>query len=401
MKLTRIIAIIIGILCISQVFAQPKESKPTLTHNQIARQAYLNTDASQLKGTIITLYLEQKIVPEKNILWCSTFQLAWNKLYKLNNGQIRLRPASPMADILNKRGASKADIDDASYVAMAGFAEDGLVKKIRQELRRKFNGQESLDLLNQYAPGSGLMMYAYLFKSLSFEYKFERYNSKLTFQGDDVECFGRDRHVIYGKTDSSKLKDQISILDFVNEDNFIIELKSLEKNDHLIFAKVLPQSTLGETISNVQDRITGHLPVTLPEMPSLYVPVLNLDILRDFVEVKGRTIQSSNTRLNGKPISSALQSIHFRLDENGAALKAKAIITTSSTSNEPIMEFNKPYLILLQREGAKKPYFALWVGNTNLLLPAGAGRPVSLPFTYPWKSYNWDPNQFSDTSGSR
>ncbi|MHB1456242.1 MAG: hypothetical protein ACYC0V_04940 [Armatimonadota bacterium] len=34
------------------------------------------------------------------------------------------------------------------------------------------------------------------------------------------------------------------------------------------------------------------------------------------------------------------------------------------------MAFNKPYLVFLQRKEARNPYFALWVGNTELLVPA-------------------------------
>ena len=32
-----------------------------------------------------------------------------------------------------------------------------------------------------------------------------------------------------------------------------------------------------------------------------------------------------------------------------------------------VMIFNKPFLIMLQRSDAKMPYFALWIGNAELL----------------------------------
>ena len=31
--------------------------------------------------------------------------------------------------------------------------------------------------------------------------------------------------------------------------------------------------------------------------------------------------------------------------------------------------FDKPFLIMLQRKDAEMPYFALWVDNTELLMP--------------------------------
>jgi len=33
------------------------------------------------------------------------------------------------------------------------------------------------------------------------------------------------------------------------------------------------------------------------------------------------------------------------------------------------MIFDKPFLVVLRREGAKAPYFALWVDNAELLVP--------------------------------
>jgi hypothetical protein len=32
--------------------------------------------------------------------------------------------------------------------------------------------------------------------------------------------------------------------------------------------------------------------------------------------------------------------------------------------------FNKPFLILMKRADAPQPYFAMWVGNASLLVPA-------------------------------
>lgn len=374
MKITGVIILVIiaGIVGCTQAFAQPKGNKPAPTHNQIAGPAYLKRNANELKGTIITPHLEQRITPGKNVLWCSTFQLAWNELYKLSGGPIRLKPASSMAEILNKRGASKVDIDDASYVAMAGFAEDGLVKKIRQELKRKFRGQESPDLLNKYAPTSGFMAYGYLFKMLPFEWAFDRLRHGLTFADTKVESFGIEQYAPERELREAKSGKQISILDYRSQDDFIIELKTRQKKDHLILAKVTPKQTLEQTVHMVTDRMAHGKRSKFAESATLSVPVLDFDLLKSYPEIQEHTILSSNKRLNGQPIDGALQSIRLRLDETGAVVKSEAIMWKLAVSNNLI--FNKPFLVLLKREGAKNPYFALWVGNSELLLPAGTGK---------------------------
>jgi hypothetical protein len=48
-------------------------------------------------------------------------------------------------------------------------------------------------------------------------------------------------------------------------------------------------------------------------------------------------------------------------------LKSEAIDVSGLTERNLV--FDKPFLILLKRREAKRPYFALWVGNAELLVP--------------------------------
>ncbi|MHB1000065.1 MAG: hypothetical protein ACYC27_12545 [Armatimonadota bacterium] len=354
---------------------QPKHGM-ALTHNEIAGPAYLKANAKELQGTIVTPHLEQKIVPGKNVLWCSTFQLAWNELMTLGEGPVTLKPASPAADILNKQTATKDDLDDASYVAMAGFIEDGAVDKIKQELNQKFNGQESPDLLDNL-PATGAIAYGYLFKSLPFEWAFDRFSNNLSFQDTPVECFGISQYTPDNDPMEAKQGKQVSVIDAKGNDDFIIELKTLQKDDRLILAKIPPKSTLQETVKMVQDRVESAEPSEMQGMIDLYVPVLDFDLMKSYSEIKDHSIQCSNQRLNGQPIIDALQSIRFRLDETGAVLKSEAMLVMGSSILSINLVFDKPFLVLLQRKDAKNPYLAVWIGNTELLLPEGTRSPYS------------------------
>ena len=60
----------------------------------------------------------------------------------------------------------------------------------------------------------------------------------------------------------------------------------------------------------------------------------------------------------------------FRLDERGAVLKSEAYHGPVASKGGPRQFiFDKPFLILLEREDAAQPYFALWVDNAELLAP--------------------------------
>lgn len=110
------------------------------SHSKIMGEPDLKADADELKHTIITPHLEQDIAPGANVLWCNTFQLAWNELCDLTGGPIVMNPIPPMVPILNKRSASAEDLDEESYVAMAGLAGEGIYEKIRTKLNEKFKG---------------------------------------------------------------------------------------------------------------------------------------------------------------------------------------------------------------------------------------------------------------------
>jgi len=98
----------------------------------------LKVNASQLKHTVVTAHLEEPIAPGKNVLWCVTFQLAWDEMRTLGKGKLKLEPEPPMAKVLPKRLAGKGDVDAASIVARAGWVKDGIFAEIQTELTRKF-----------------------------------------------------------------------------------------------------------------------------------------------------------------------------------------------------------------------------------------------------------------------
>ena len=162
-------------------------------HNEIAGPPLLKADGKELKATLISPHLEAAIVPGKNVLWCSTFQLVWNEGCRYAGGDIHLKDEPPMVAALNKKVGDEKDVDAASCLVMSGLVEDGVVEKIRKELDRKFQGQADPDLLNSIEPNlppRGWLAYAYLFRELPFEYPFKRLEEPLMFGSSQVASFG-------------------------------------------------------------------------------------------------------------------------------------------------------------------------------------------------------------------
>jgi hypothetical protein len=234
------------------------------SHDAIAGEPALKANAEDLEHTIVTPHLEQEIPAQTNVLWCGTFQLAWNELCDLSSGSVKLEPASTTAEVLNRQTTSKHDLDKSSYVAMAGLANKGAYKKIREELNEKFGGQASPNLLPLLgaAPRDGFFTYAYLFKQLPFRWKFSRFHDDFKFQEQEVDSFGI-RHYSSGSRNDARMASQVAVLDYIDSDDFIVELKTRSKEDRLLLAKVAPQSTLADTIVAVKDRVDSAEPAPM------------------------------------------------------------------------------------------------------------------------------------------
>ncbi|GEM_PF-605545 len=338
-------------------------------------------DASEAIGTIVTPHMEVPIDPNTNVMWCSTFQLAWNEMCTLAGGPLQIVNAPPMVGVLNKRTATRADLDEASYLAMAGVGP-ATIEKINKELARKFPGtplaRVPADIARNVGEGYWIA-YSCLLKDLLFDEPFERSSLPMRFvdanvvtfgvtpyEGDDVPSPDDAAEAKKAGPNSqlqhrAKLNAQVLIHDFKDSNDFIVELLTKSKDDRLILAKVKPGSTLSETIDMVLKRVGSSKPANMANEDSLKVPIINVDISKRYEQLIGKTLVQARM-----PILEALQVIRFRLDEKGAQLMSLAFMSVGSACPH-WMEFDKPYLVLLQRKDAKHPYFAMWVANPGLM----------------------------------
>jgi hypothetical protein len=326
----------------------------------------LKADASDLKSTVVAATLDAPITPGQNVLWCSTFQLAWNELSDLLGGPIRLEGGSPLADSLNQRAATKADLDDPSYIAMAGLLSEGFWDKVRKARAEKFPN-EPLHMEPSSRPqdkGQEFAAYACLVKNLEFALPFDSLDDRvMEFGGRPVRWFGFGE----GGKHPKEFYDQLIVLDtgFQTEGNMseaVVELKTKSPGDRLILAMVKPGATLGETVAEVRRRSErGRAPGE--SVAQLAVPKLDFDVRRRYAELEGKTVVGAKA-----PILDLKQDIRFRLNERGARLISEAYASMGGPVPR-VLAFDRPFLILMERRDAKAPYFALWVDNPELLVP--------------------------------
>ncbi len=358
-KCLLIAAPLLAVVVVWAGYSVAKRTHVLPTHNEIAGPAVVKANAEGLPGTVVTPHLECRITPGKNVLWCATFQIAWNELYDLLGGPIQWNGAPEMVDILNKRPVTRRDLDETSYVVMAGYTpadSNDIRQKISGELGRKFKGTanpELLCLLDPLPPGLWAT-YAYLFKELPFEWAFKRMGKGLLFAGREVEKFGIWQFLKQQK-DEVRAASQVLVYNQRSKDDSILELKTQSKSDRLILAKIPPSRTLAETVVHVHDRLAQSTPDSMQEDSDLFIPVIDFDVLCDY-----------RNSLGGRFAITAQQT-RFRLDERRAVLKSEAVAAAARVDTNLV--FDKPFLVMIQRTDAAQPYFALWVANAELLVP--------------------------------
>ena len=362
---------LLGLLCVAAV-------RDSGSHDAaFTDEGLLKANASDLQHTVVAPHWEAPVAGGENVLWCGTFQLAWNEVGSLIGEDPRFVDEPAMVEVLNKRSFTKDDIDAGSYVAIAGFVKDDVHGQIARQLEETFEGRAT----PHYVPARGLtprpqdiVAYSYLFKNLEFPIPFERIEKPVVFGAEEVSCFGIGEEY---RSEHLEMLQQFVLLDYQDEDDFVIELQTKSEGDRVILAKTRPESTLAATAAAVQKRAANPEP-TLPQLGDvLKVPKLNFDLTREYNELVGKKLLAENPRVaDDLVVVGALQNIRFQFDEKGVRLRSEAHLAFSCSASPPppptkhVMIFDKPFLIMLQRSDADVPYFALWVGDPELLVKA-------------------------------
>ncbi len=356
--------------------------------------------SSDVPPTHITPHLDAPIVAGQNLVYCATFQLAWNRLCDRLGEPLRLEgwttgEEAEVSRALNRRLVTEADLQGLDYVAEGGPLTEETIARITETMRHL----EHEVTLPQPEGGEtrAYLVFAYLHKRFPFDPHFEKFEEPLAFDGAQVLAFG--------VKENTEAAAQVEVLDYRSDDDFIIKLRSspaLEEKvewgyevshdlirDEIVLAKVPPRSTLLDTFREVQHRLNlspqereKRLPpwerhdaswklraaLHLEQGDELRIPKIALNLEHRYHAMIG--VPWLNADFELYTLREALQRIDFRLDERGAEITAMAEGVAEPTLGVPRprkLIFDRPFLLYLRRPRALYPYFALWVENADFL----------------------------------
>ncbi len=350
-------------VCVSAILGMVY-SRPV---NLLAADAPRMIDSRELENTVFTPLLQSEIEPGKNLLYCATFQVAWNEFIDtVIREPVIVEGDLLLVRMLNKKFGGSTLIPGNSSIAAAGFEGEGTVERIRSQSPAKFR-TDPLEYISPGEPGDSLV-YACLRKECSFGIEFEKLPRALLFNNDDpVRAFGIQRYTF--DVPHQDLAAQVAVFSYNNENDFVIGLKPRDPDDEIILAKMKPRGTLLETVNQVILRVSSPYPTALFEGETVQIPGFDFEIIHYFSELMNKRLL--NREFDEKNLDRMIQTVRFKLNEKGPLLSTDAVSgkkTPMTLETEPRrFVFDAPFLLIIRQKPCPQPYFVMWVENTELM----------------------------------
>lgn len=300
---------------------------------------------------------------KNNDVWCITFQLIWNDFMdKFNKGEpIKFIGSNPaLVDELNKKEYTKELLSEKDYYTVNDKISKKLKKEIEKNIKKKFNEKSDVLKFVDWNAKNSYLFYSILKKDFKFATPFDKLdNRKFNNSEKLVKYFGID------KNSDKRLYQNVEVISYKGENEYAVKLYTKE-NEEVILYRTDRTGSLDELYSWVYR--TRERANYYNENDTLTIPNINVDKLISYNELCGRKIENSDY-----VISQALQTIKFKLNNEGGKLKSEAIMTVMKTSLMPDFiekrnfSFDKPFALFLKEAGKDKPYYAMYIDDTKYL----------------------------------
>jgi len=338
-------------------------------------------DSNALEQTAILPTLDSPCPRNRNLIWCSSFQLAWNRMKDdVIGAPVHVVGAEELADRLNSAGQSRADLEPDSFYAAAGRVEEGIISKVRKDMAAKFPSHAVPDFSRIVGTPRAILAYSYLTANVPFKYPFRQVKDGFSFtdsQGVETEvgAFGA-----WGLLRQyRKMREQVEILYFredrstsnrdLQSNEFAVDLCRHSQPYQVVVAVVELKDSLAQTLDYTRRQITDakqskdyERTSSLDKVDILVVPEMFWKIGHRFAELIGKEVANADPAM---PIIDARQEIKFRLDRYGAMLESESTLTVSASPR--YFHFNRPFLVYMKKRDREQPFFVMWVDNAELL----------------------------------
>lgn len=304
---------------------------------------------------------------QQNRVWVGTFQLVWNDFM---DGIVKapiefVGEKSSLAKELNKQRFKADMLNPDTYYKTYGEISPELKVQIETALKEKFN--ETSDILGNldWTPGpEKYLVYAMLKKDFKFLTAFDKLKpAKFANSKGKVEYFGID------KNSENILRQTVNVMFYNSADDFAVAIRT-DGEDMLYLYRTSDDKPFAKLYSDMNIKKAGYVGVTsFQNVDKMKVPNVSLYKMQSYPELCNKQIK--NTKMM---ITDALQTVDFKMDNEGVKLKSEAAIATAMSAR-PVLEkpiprnfyFDDTFVLFLQENDKKLPYFALRINDINLV----------------------------------
>ena len=345
-------------------------------------------NSANLKQTSVVATLDCLVPEHRNVIWCSTFQMAWDRLKNDIIGEpVEVLGAEELATRLNQDKVSEADLEPESFYTTAGFVRDGILEQIQKEMARRFPS-EPVPVFDERYRTLPEPIVAYSFLSVDVGFKYPFYNKDTAFSFEDSK--GTRTNVTsfcsYAEGDDSNLqnvREQVDIIYYKygeqpSEAEFAVDLCRHTKPYQVVLARVPRCNTLGEAVTAIEKKISEfkqdpdyEVLRKLRPIDRLIVPDVLYKLTHHFTELEGKGLGNPGWQVYS--IFEAMQMIDFALSRTGVTVKSWALLAGAAGRPVNIEEprhlyFNRPFLVYVKKRGPDySPFFVMWVDNAELM----------------------------------
>ena len=304
-------------------------------------------------------------------LWVGTFQLVWNDLMDgIVKGPVKFTNGTPqLVKALNKQSFTANDLSESSYYKTYGETSPELKTQIETAIKEKFD--ETSDVLDglDWSKGEGkYTVYAMLKKDFKFMTAFDKLKPvRFARSLAKVNFFGIDNN-------SNKILDDMVHVLFYNSSNDFAVAIITDGPDILYLYRTNDNKTFDKLYADMQNKESQYVGNReFSSKDELKVPDINLYRMKSFDELCNHNIKGTNFE-----IGQAIETVDFKMNNEGVKLKSEALIMTKMSALLP-GEVSKPrkfffddtFVMFLQESDKEQPYFALRVHDVSLINKTG------------------------------
>lgn len=348
-------------------------------------------DSADIKQTSIVATLDIPLPKYRNVIWCSTFQMAWDMLKNDIIGEpVEVLGAEKMASSLNTAEFSDKNIEGESCFATAGLLTEGIIEEIQDEMAQLFPSEPRpvFDGIDELPPET-IITFSFLNADIEFEYPFYVNNYEFDFQDSNGMISEVASFCTLPDADGSDLvREQVDVLYYkqagrTGGTEFAVDLCKHTNPYQVIVASVPQQKNLDKTVADVEQKIFEFKqqpdyeqmrklqPASdIRSADTLTVPDMLFKLTHHFAELEGKAIGNQPWFNQGYIMGKAMQVTDFILGRTGVLLKPNnQIIVPPSGQPEPRrFDFSSPFLIYIKKRGSDySPFFVMWVDNAELM----------------------------------